>query len=186
VAAKQPGRHRAYLHRLPSAPASATLRTQPPPPRSAFRVELAGLGKFHNPNRDKLRNGQCLGTGQPQSGTNLFKGFMHRFDLVRAKERRAAASAVDCFAQLEVPPARLALGAFMTPSCDRFVNMRHAGRQTRRWFALWIAGESRQPSCAARSPPIPTRATSTATGTPSLTPLPSRRRRCRCCASRAE
>jgi hypothetical protein len=62
---------------------------------------------------------------------------MHRFDLVRAKERRAAASAVDCFAQLEVPPARLALGAFMTPSCDRFVNMRHAGRQTRRWFALW-------------------------------------------------
>ena len=64
------------------------------------RVELAGLCKLHNPNRDKLRNGQCLGTGQPQSGTNLFKGFMHRFDLVRAKERRAAASAVNCFAQL--------------------------------------------------------------------------------------
>jgi hypothetical protein len=69
------------------------------------RVELAGMGKLDDSDRDKLYNGNCLRPGQPQSGTGLFEGFVHRVDLVGAKERRAGTSGVDCFAQLEVPCA---------------------------------------------------------------------------------
>jgi hypothetical protein len=64
------------------------------------RVELAVTGKLHDSNRYKFGNRQCLGTGQPHSRADLLERVMHRVDLVRAKERRAAASAVDCFAQL--------------------------------------------------------------------------------------
>ena len=64
------------------------------------RVELALTGKLHNPNRDKFGDGHGFGSRQPQSGADLFEGFVHRVDLVRAKERRASASAVDCLAQL--------------------------------------------------------------------------------------
>ena len=82
------------------------------------RVELAGLGKLDDSDCDELRNGDGLDARQPQSGAQLFEGFVHRVDLVRAKKRRAVASAVDCIAQL---------GSSLRASPLRLVRRWHGG-----------------------------------------------------------
>jgi hypothetical protein len=84
----------------------ATRRTPPPPYRSACRgrTRRHGQAPQSESRQDPHRHG--LGARQRQSSADPFEGFMHRVDLVRAKERRAAASAVDCFAQLEAPVRR--------------------------------------------------------------------------------
>jgi hypothetical protein len=78
------------------------------------------MGKLDDSNRNKLRNGEC--PPQPQSGTDLFEGFVHRVDLLGAKKRRAVPSAVDCFAQFGTSLRARPLVRSMA-GCDRFMNM---------------------------------------------------------------